>query len=108
MTTFYPLKNNLHKFPHTKIVTKCLTVQSLLKKYNVNRVDILQIDAEGYDCKILGTWDWAFKPKIIRFEYANLTKNEQKNTIHILRGQKYNFTHMKEDVVAWDLPKLYI
>lgn len=45
----------------------CYSLQEILRKYSTGKViDILSIDTEGYDYKILSNNDWSnYKPKVI-------------------------------------------
>ena len=50
---------------------KCISLHRLLERYQVSRVDLLQIDAEGYDSEIILDIDFkTFKPMIIHFEHG--------------------------------------
>jgi len=65
---------------------ECITLKSLLQKHEVKKIDLLQIDAEGYDSEIIKSIDFnAIKPKIIRYEHINLKKNEQEEYIALLK-----------------------
>jgi FkbM family methyltransferase len=74
----------------TKVVTdehqagvrrsQMLTLNSLLEKYNEQRIDILKIDAEGYDLKILESCKSLFAAKAIKtvfWETANSPEEKQ-------------------------------
>src|SRR5262249_45640730 len=50
-----------------------LSLQTLMKKHDVSRLDILQIDAEGFDGEILHMIDFSStRPTLIRFEYHHI------------------------------------
>ncbi|MEM1327110.1 MAG: FkbM family methyltransferase [Bacteroidota bacterium] len=54
-----------------------LSLPTLLERNNISQIDILHIDAEGYDWTILSQLDLAiFQPKFILFEYHHLSKND--------------------------------
>ena len=56
---------------------QCITFHELLNKYNLNKIDLLQIDAEGYDYHILRSIKFnKIKPKFINYERVLLQKNE--------------------------------
>ena len=63
--------------PSDVIITEtapCLTMQELIDRQNITRIDFLQIDVEGYDHEIIRRLDFTtLKPAIIRFEH-NLAK----------------------------------
>ena len=49
---------------------RCISLAQLLEDYHVEKIDLLQIDTEGYDAQIILNIDFnCIKPKIIRFEH---------------------------------------
>lgn len=51
---------------------------SLLEHHAVSRIDVLHIDTEGYDWKILRQLDLkTYHPKVILFEYKHLQEDER-------------------------------
>ncbi|GAB3198825.1 FkbM family methyltransferase [Pontibacter aydingkolensis] len=70
------------------------SLKQLLKKNQINRIDILHIDTEGYDWKILSQLDFEkYKPEIILYEHKHLSKKEKKASINSLK--KHNYTIFK-------------
>tara|TARA_B100001093_G_C26623910_1_gene925895 strand:- start:203 stop:886 length:684 start_codon:yes stop_codon:yes gene_type:complete len=66
-----PAHNNLKSknFKMEKKKTPCLKFLDLVKKYNISKIDLLQIDVEGYDGMLLMDIDFTrIKPKFIRYE----------------------------------------
>ena len=63
---------------------------------NFKDIDLLQIDAEGYDDKVIynSSLDF-FKPKYINFEYKNLDKNSLENLIKFLKENSYECIQWK-------------
>ncbi len=56
------------------IEVECVTLQDIVDKYKLERVDVIQIDAEGHDDVILFSIDFAkIQPKIIMFEHMHMT-----------------------------------
>lgn len=56
------------------IEVDCFTLQDIVDKYKFNRIDVLHIDAEGYDDVILLSIDFKkIQPKFIIFEHYNMT-----------------------------------
>ena len=67
----------------------------IFQKHNINlsefkNLDLLQIDAEGYDDEVIynSAIDF-FKPKFINFEYKNLNKSKLENLIKYLERNSY-------------------
>lgn len=80
---------------------KCMTFAKLLKKYNVRKIDLLQIDTEGHDYEILKTIPFnKIKPKIIRFEYIHIKDYEKKEVQKYLENIGYKLIEERSDIVA--------
>ena len=53
------------------VKVECVSFTDFIKSNGINRLDLLLIDAEGYDYQILMSIDFKLiKPKIIRFEHG--------------------------------------
>ena len=51
----------------------CMTYEQLRREYGLSQVDVLNIDAEGYDDQILKSIDFeASKPGLILFEVVHM------------------------------------
>ena len=67
-----------------------LTLSSLLKRHHVERADLLQIDAEGFDFEILKMVDWsAHPPAMIYFESIHLSLPDRLAAWALLREHDY-------------------
>lgn len=72
----------------------CTTLQALLSQHNVERIDLLQIDTEGYDYHVLKQFDFErYKPFVVHMEIVNLPKSEQGACKQIL--DKHGYLHAK-------------
>lgn len=83
----------------------CITLPELIEKHNVTELDVLQIDTEGYDYRILKQLDFkCFRPYIINLEIVNLPKSEQNACKRLL--DKQNYLHIKAgyNLLAVSLP----
>lgn len=70
-------KNNVDKYIKKESV-KCLTLDAIANKYNIVKIDFLQIDAEGYDFEIIKMFDFQkFSPLFIHYESKRLQKNDK-------------------------------
>lgn len=72
-----------------KIKVKSIKVSTFLKRYNLNTIDILVIDAEGSDFNIIKDFLNEIKPKYIKFEYNNLPNNELEECKNLLLFNNY-------------------
>jgi FkbM family methyltransferase len=80
---------------------KCLSFASLIEQYNVNHIDMLVIDAEGYDYKILKMLDLQrCKPAIIYYEYKHLGMQEQNEAMDYLVSYGYKISISGANVIA--------
>ena len=68
-----------------------ITLEHLFDNYAAGKkIDLLQIDAEGYDFQILKTLDLVnHAPNIIHFEYGSMTEEEKSEISTMLKNHKY-------------------
>jgi FkbM family methyltransferase len=86
----------------------CLTLSSLLAKHAVQKIDLLQIDAEGYDYEILKLVDFGqAKPTIIHFEHAHLGPLEKGECIQLLVSHGYKVVTGAYDMIAFQSRWMY-
>ena len=65
---------------------------------NFKETDLLQIDAEGYDDKVIYNSSIEyFTPKFINFEYKNLSKSNLKELIKFLKNHSYECIFWKKN-----------
>ncbi len=68
-----------------------MTLDQLIEKHDVKRIDKLKIDTEGTEFEILDTYSWVIKPKTIKIEYEHW-KNRNvmvKDYIKMLKKKGY-------------------
>lgn len=79
-----------------------LTLSTLLKKHGVKKIDLLLIDTEGYDYRIIETIDFVnIKPRMIYFEKICLTDCEYRECIKLLEGNGYCLISVSENTFAF-------
>lgn len=67
-----------------------LRLVTLLEQYHIDKIDVLHIDAEGYDWPILAQLPLdQFSPSFILFEYHHLIEEEYRAAIDFLKGGFY-------------------
>lgn len=60
--------------------TPCLTFDDLLKKHNIKKIDLLQIDTEGFDGELVCSIDFTkIRPKYIRYEEKHIQRVYEQN-----------------------------
>ena len=62
----------------TTEVVACTTLNTLLEQYKVKKIDLLKMDVEGFEKKILESFDWTIKPAVLNVEIRHWT-NEERN-----------------------------
>lgn len=93
-----------HRIPADRIVSqkvRCVTITSLLEEHGFDRLDLVQIDAEGYDAEIVRTIDFGHvTPRIIRFEHAHLKDDDCDACVGMLASHGYRFMTERRDIIA--------
>lgn len=80
---------------------ECMSLNTLLTKHNVERIDVLQIDTEGYDVKILRQLDFSVhKPTLINMEWQWLLAEERQEVVLLLRSNGYALYNCSPDLFA--------
>jgi len=73
----------------------------LFEKYAVKHVDVLQIDAEGFDYEVIKLYDLNMnRPEVVVFEVDHLSSEEFKEVEDHLHSNNYKFIKKGRDVVA--------
>ena len=85
---------------------KCISFDKLLDKFKVTKIDLLQIDTEGYDAEIISNINFEkIKPSIIRFEhdleYGVMNKETFKSVVNFLNQHGYQIIMEKCDATAY-------
>ena len=69
---------------------RTMTFDSLLDKYRFESIDLLQIDAEGYDYRLLMSFDFdRIRPSILHFERHHMKPEEWDSLLQHLRTEGY-------------------
>jgi FkbM family methyltransferase len=90
-----------------KAMIKCESVpaiswRSLMSKYNVTRIDLLQVDTEGYDLEILKMvlGSGLAVPKIIQFEHIHLSDPHKVESVRLLSQHGYRLHSTSTDTLG--------
>jgi FkbM family methyltransferase len=85
----------------TAEIVPCITFETLTRRHHVSRIDLLQIDVEGYDFRILKSIDLRqTRPTLIRYEHKNLRPKDKKACKEYLGSHGYRILEMKYDTGA--------
>jgi FkbM family methyltransferase len=91
---------NIKKFIRKRSV-RCITLDDLFGRYNVRHIDLLQIDAEGYDYDILMMLDFTkWKPVIINYESKHFPARKQVKLMNTLTAHGYKVRSDGHDTLA--------
>jgi FkbM family methyltransferase len=84
-----------------KATVPAITLHDLLERHRINSLDFLQIDAEGYDARILATVDFRrIRPPVIAYEDCNLSYEERAACRAMLGREGYHFATWHGDTLA--------
>jgi FkbM family methyltransferase len=90
------------------VETPCLSFAALIKKHDVTKIDLLQIDVEGYDFEIIKGIDFEkIAPKVIHFEHAHLRTIERAQCVKFLIAKGYKLVIGAYDVTAFQSKWMY-
>jgi len=105
MTSFNKdhLINNLPKgVPIKEVEVPTLSVATLLSKHSIKKIDLLQIDTEGYDFELIKMFCLdAVKPTIINFEHVAMPRQQRWECSRFLAAHGYDLASSKMDTVAF-------
>ncbi len=100
------LKVRTRKQKRTTMVeseVSAITFESLLVKYGIQQLDLLQLDAEGFDFEIIKTVPFPqMRPGILRYEHKHI---DNAACMRYLADWGYSFMHEKNDTVAFLHPR---
>ncbi|MDC1170549.1 FkbM family methyltransferase, partial [Candidatus Pelagibacter sp.] len=83
-----------------------ISITNLLNKYKISQFDLLFIDAEGYDGKILNDFldNCKIRPFII-FEYVHVEHSTLQKVLNKLIEKEYLFFRIDENVISFPIEK---
>lgn len=80
---------------------ECLPLQDVLDRNRVAEIDLLHIDTEGFDYKVLAQLDLKrYRPSAILFEHHLLSDDEFVKARELLRGTGYRLLQYGNDTLA--------
>ena len=98
------LKHGVSKFHITTEKVNSISFNELIKKYSIENLDLLMIDAEGYDGDIIIDFllNSSLRPLIV-FEYLHIKNIVFKKLINTLISKNFVFYKLEENLIC--LPK---
>ena len=101
-TSSHLLKHGIKKKHIEKIEVKSISINQLLEKYKINKVDLFYCDAEGYDGNIvLGLLKSKIQCKIIIFEYIHVEKEKLEDVLNFLKKENFKYFSVKENLFCF-------
>ncbi len=96
------LKHGVSKSHIKEVKVNSLSMNDLLKKYSIIHLDLLMIDAEGYDGEIVIDFLSinSLRPLII-FEYIHVNHNTFKKLVNLLSIKKYEHIDINENLICF-------
>ena len=80
----------------------CISIVDLLEKYSISNLDLLFVDAEGYDADILVDFlKNTNQEPIIIFEYVHVNNNLLENLVGLLLSKKYSYFNINENLICF-------
>jgi FkbM family methyltransferase len=85
-----------------ELAVNCIPFEDVMQRLPSDRLDLLQVDAEGADGYLLSLFPFArVKPAIVHWESKNLTKSQQEEALDMLTKHGYHFARSgEEDMLA--------
>jgi FkbM family methyltransferase len=81
-----------------EITVNCIPFEDVMQRLQSDRLDLLQIDAEGADGYILSLFPFdRVKPAIVHWESKNLTRSQQEEALDMLSKHGYRFARSGEE-----------
>ena len=84
-----------------EIEVRCVSFSSLLDRHAVDHIDLLHIDAEGYDAKLLDCFPWQrLEPHYVLYEHDHLSTEERAAAESMLQGRGYQLRLSRTNTLA--------
>ena len=80
---------------------ECVSLKEVLERNGVQRIDLMHIDTEGFDYKVLSQLDFqSYKPRAILYEVEHLSDDEKGMAAELLISHGYGLTLHGPDILA--------
>jgi FkbM family methyltransferase len=85
----------------TTTTVPCTTLRQIVAQHAVSRIDLLQIDTEGFDLEVLEMIPFDLvHPRLIKFEHVSLTPEARARARRLLESRGYDVWSEGEDTIA--------
>jgi len=80
----------------------CITLATLIRKHQVEKIDLLSVDTEGHDFEVIKQIDFArFIPRMIIYEHKHLRRETRRHCENLLTAQGYQLTKHLSNTLAY-------
>lgn len=84
-----------------RISVPCRSLSSLAAELGLSKIDLLQIDAEGFDAAVVRmALKLAVRPDCINFEHVHLSTADRKPLFEMLKASGYLLSYDDENLLA--------
>lgn len=84
---------------------RVISPESLIREFKIKKIDLLQIDAEGFDLEVIRIFDLKkHQPKALVFENAGLSETDYKTALRILEEAGYTTKRFGDNNLAMKQP----
>lgn len=84
-------------------IVRTVTFEYILNKYNINRIDLLMIDTEGYDFELIKMFPFnILRPRLIIFEHSHFSDEVKNQCNNFLLKNSYKLKILLSDTIALD------
>ncbi len=81
-----------------------MTINNLVSKHKLPRIDLLQIDTEGFDYEVLKQIDFEdMAPQIIHYEHKHLSPEDRGESAKLLLRNGFQVVFDRSDVLGFRL-----
>ncbi len=80
---------------------ECVPLQEILQRNKVKKIDLLHIDTEGFDYKVLSQVNFEiYKPLVVLYEHRHLSVDEKEKAKLLLKRSGYSLCECGGDTLA--------
>jgi FkbM family methyltransferase len=95
------LKHGVKENEIEAITVPCLSLRSLMARFDLDKIDFLQVDTEGFDGTVVAmALNLPHLPDCINFENAHLNSDERESLFRDLNASEYVWSHNDLNTLA--------
>jgi len=80
----------------------CITFETLVRRHDVKKIDLLHVDTEGYDFAIIKQVDFdRFRPAIVIYEHKHLQQQQQAECQSYVKNRGYTLVQEGDNTIAF-------